>query len=66
MNKPICKECEKKKKKYSVYTGMSSTTLIAIPQPYWNEDGQYVSPRDPNTTTQEYSCSNGHRWSEVI
>jgi hypothetical protein len=65
MNKPTCKQCDKKGKKYSVYQGMSTTTLMAWGNPYWNEDGDYIIPPNPNTTTTQYRCSNGHNWSET-
>jgi len=57
-----CKECINEGKKSRISPGMSSTTL-AYYQPYYDEDGKYHH-HDANITTTEYSCSNGHRWSE--
>lgn len=59
-----CPECQKEGKKSKVYQGMSTTTLLGW-IPYWDEEGKYHND-NPNTTTTEYSCSNGHRWTNVI
>jgi len=65
MNKPICKECEKKNKKYSVQdSGFGITTLMGITPAYWDEEGNYHESINPNRTTYTYNCSNGHSWSE--
>jgi len=66
MKKPICKECEQEGKKYSVYVGMCSTTLIGVDAAHWDENGIYHEPCNPNITTCEFNCSNGHRWSEIV
>ena len=66
MKKPICIECEKENKKYSVTeptTGMR--TLMGIIPAYWDEDGNYHESVDPNHTTYQYQCGNGHTWNEV-
>ena len=35
-----------------------------MPRPgYWNEQNQWVESKDPNTTSVDYTCSKGHRWS---
>jgi len=67
MEKPTCPECEEQdidKSEYRVTEGMSTRTLVQPGSPYWNEDGEYIVPDDPNTTTTQYSCSNGHTWKE--
>jgi len=58
----ICLECKKKGLKSQVYPGVSSTTLLYC-QPFYDEKGRYHD-HDANTTTTEYSCSNGHKWVE--
>ena len=64
--KPICKQCEKQGQKYSVTDSTYGvTTCAGITPGYWDEEGKYHKPVDPNTTTYEYSCSNGHRWTET-
>ncbi len=63
MKKPICKKCEAKGKKYSVTDPMyGATTCMGITPGYWDEGGGYHQPVNPNITTYEYQCSNGHRW----
>jgi len=58
----ICPECKKSGLKSTVYPHGSSTTLMYC-QPFYDEDGNFHY-HDFNTTTTDYSCSNGHRWSE--
>jgi len=58
----ICPECQKEGKKSIVFIGVSSTTLLAV-TPYYDEEGRFHFD-DPNTTTTQYTCSNGHVWSE--
>jgi len=57
-----CPVCEKENLKSRVYPGVSMRTLMYC-TPYYDEDGNYHS-HDSNTTTTNYSCSNGHQWSE--
>ena len=64
MNKPICEQCEEEGKKYTVTEGMSTTTLMGIIPAYWDEDGNYHQSVNPNKTTTEYYCSNGHKWTQ--
>jgi hypothetical protein len=47
-----------------VSVGMSMTTLMYC-APFYDEAGRFHS-HNPNTTTTQYSCSNGHRWSESV
>lgn len=58
----FCKECKKLGLKSKVYPGLSSVTLLYCP-PFYDEEGNYHD-HDSNTTTTEYSCSNGHKWTE--
>jgi hypothetical protein len=66
MKKPICKICEKENKKYSVVEPMGgTTTLMSIQSGYWDGEGKYFPPYNPNRTTYSYRCSNGHQWEEI-
>jgi hypothetical protein len=55
-----CPTCEAAGQKSRVYPGMTSTTCMGS-QRYWDEEGVYHC-HDPNTTSQRFSCSNGHVW----
>ena len=66
MKKPICEECEREGKKYSVKEpSCGMTTLMGISPGYWDEEGEYHPSHNPNTTTFTYRCSNGHSWTET-
>ena len=66
MKKPICEKCEKEGNKYSVIEPQyGTTTLMCISPGYWDEDGNYHEPHDPNTTSYVYTCSNGHSFSVI-
>lgn len=58
-----CPECIKEGKKSIVTEGASSMTLVQA-MTVWDENGNLMPTHDPNTTTTQYSCSNGHNWSE--
>ena len=58
-----CPKCIEEGKRSVVTQGLSSTTLMYIPIQY-DEDGKRMQSSIQNTSTTEYSCSNGHRWSE--
>lgn len=63
MEKPKCEQCEKEGRKYTVPMPMyGTTTLLAYEPGYWDEEGNYHSNKDPNITTYNYTCSNGHSW----
>lgn len=62
-SKKFCPECKKKGLKSKVYIGSMTSTLMAGSQ-YYDEEGNYHY-NDPNHTTTYYSCSNGHKWSEI-
>ncbi len=57
-----CPKCQKEGKESKVFPHGSSTTLMHS-QPFYDEKGKYHD-HDPNITTSQYSCSNGHRWTE--
>ena len=59
----ICGQCEREGKKSKVYVGLPTGTLMGWVS-YYDEDGNYVN-EDPNVTTTDYSCSNGHRFQKV-
>lgn len=58
-----CQECEKAGHRSKVFRGGGVSTAMGG-QTFWDEDDRFHR-HDPNTTTWEYSCSNGHRWSET-
>jgi len=58
----LCPECKKQGLKSCVYEGISTTTCIGYTA-YYDESGFYHN-HDPNVTTTEYRCSNGHTWVE--
>lgn len=63
MERPKCEECLKENKTYSVQEPQyGTTTLMGISPAYWDEEGKYHESYNPNTTTYEYRCSNGHSW----
>lgn len=65
MKKPTCTKCEELKQMYTVTMPMSGvSTLLAYSPGYWDEQGNYVATKNPNTTTYTYTCSNGHTFSE--
>lgn len=61
----ICQKCKDEGLTSRVYIGMSTRTLMGKPPDYYDEQGKLVVAKDPNRTTTEYSCSNGHKWIEV-
>ena len=56
----ICLKCKENGLKSIIRPGASSSTLI-YNCPYYDEDGKYHY-HDMNTTTTNYTCSNGHQW----
>ena len=66
MEKPKCEKCINENKKYSVTQPQYGiTTLMGISSGYWDEDGKYHEPYNPNRTTYTYICSNGHSWTQT-
>jgi len=57
-----CPQCQQEGKKSIITIGFSTTTLMST-HAYYDEDGKYHF-HNPNITTTEYSCSNGHEWTE--
>jgi hypothetical protein len=61
-----CEQCVSEGKTSSVSEPQYGiTTLMGIAPGYYDETGNYVPPYNPNRTTYEWSCSQGHRWTEV-
>ena len=58
-----CTTCVSEGRESRVYPGMSTRTLAAW-QPFYDEAG-VLHNDDPNKTTTEYTCSNGHKWKET-
>lgn len=44
----------------AIHVGMSSTTLMSGSS-FYDGQGRFHS-HDPNTSTTNYTCSNGHSW----
>lgn len=62
-----CKECMKEGKKSTIELGACTSTCMAWGMGSYDEDGKYhQGGDDPNSTFQEYSCSNGHYWEEKL
>ena len=59
-----CPECEKENKKSFVYIGYATSTCMCINQ-FYDEEGKHHY-HNPNITTQHYTCSNEHAWTENI
>ena len=60
----ICSQCKKEGKKSKVYPGVGMVTAMYCP-PFYDEDGRFHN-HDGNITTQEYACSNGHKWAAEV
>lgn len=56
----ICKKCQENNLKSKVFAGGCSSTLMTASS-YYDEEGK-PHYHDLNTTTAEYRCSNGHRF----
>jgi hypothetical protein len=59
----ICPQCREAGKKSRVYVGGNYTTCMYSP-PFYDEEGRYHN-HDPNSTTTDYTCSNGQSWQSV-
>lgn len=57
-----CPTCIENDQTSTVTSHGSTTTLMPIHR-YWDDYGNYHY-HDPNTTTENLSCSNGHSWSK--
>ena len=60
----ICPECQKLGLKSKAYPGWTTCTAMYC-QPFYDEEGE-LHHHDMNTTSTQYSCSNGHNWAENI
>jgi len=58
-----CEQCVKEGKRSTITPGVSSTTLMGYTPWYYDEDGNLQTNPNPNKTTTELHCSNGHSWS---
>lgn len=58
----ICEECKAQNLTSNVYPGVSTSTLMWC-QPFYDEKGVYHD-HDRNTSTTDYRCSNGHKWTK--
>lgn len=56
----FCSQCQKEGLKSRVYRGMGARTLMGTHE-YWDENG-YYHYEDPNYTSWNMWCSNGHKW----
>ena len=56
---PQCNEADIR----STVTGHDESTTLLMDYQYYDEDGRYHS-HDPNWTSSDYRCSNGHQWTE--
>ena len=61
----ICPVCKQEGKESRVTPGGARRTLMGWSPGYYDERGNWVPQRDPNWTTTDYSCSNGHRFDVV-
>ena len=61
-SKRFCPECQKAGLKSTVQELHATRTLLHCPVT-WDEDGN-EHHHDSNITTQHYSCSQGHSWTE--
>lgn len=58
-----CPTCVAEGKKSRVEIGRTSRTCLGH-SPFYDEDGKYHN-HDPNRSTTQYHCSNGHAWQDV-
>ena len=61
-----CTKCQQLGSRHRVFGAGTTTTLMNVSPGYWDENNNWVQPEDPNITTCQYMCSNGHSWEEVI
>ena len=57
-----CPECVEEGKGSIVIMGLQTKTLMHF-APFYDKEGR-CHTHDRNTTTQSFSCSNGHTWQE--
>jgi len=57
-----CSECVSEGKKSSIHPSPTSfRTAMGGLEQYYDEDGEWHY-HDPNYTTRQYGCTNGHKW----
>jgi hypothetical protein len=59
-----CPICKAEGKLSTVSVGMCMTTAMFCGNGYYDEQGNFHAPEQCNSTTCEYTCSNGHHFSE--
>jgi hypothetical protein len=57
-----CPHCRALGLKSIVHIGACFSTLLFCGNGHYDEDGNYHSPDDCNSTSCEYTCSNGHKF----
>jgi len=62
VQKLFCSQCKKEGLTSTIQRGWTMTTLMGVSE-YWDENGIYHFD-DPNYSTTEWSCSQGHNWVE--
>lgn len=58
-HKVICPACKREGQLSMVSCGPTISTSVHAPG-YYDENGVWTQPPDPNTHTTRYRCSNGH------
>ncbi len=58
-----CPECAKEGKRSRITVAPGGFCTLMATHQWYDEDGNFHF-NDPNKTTRNYSCSNGHKWSE--
>ena len=58
-----CKECVESGRESRVYPGLAIRTLMGATA--LRRGGRPAQREDPNKTTTQFTCSNGHQWSET-
>lgn len=58
----ICPKCQELGLKSKVHSRGSSSTLLYYPATSYDEDGNLIFNRDPNTYEHDFECSCGHKF----
>lgn len=59
-----CKQCLKEGLISKLYPPQVFESTLMSSQPFYDESGVYHD-HDGNTTFGDWSCSNGHKWTQV-
>lgn len=62
----ICLKCKELDLKSTIQLGNCTRTCMGFSPGHYDESGKFIENKDPNHTYQEYRCSNGHEWTDVI